>query len=101
MDGYCDEATHRRIRGEYALVAGDDLSKVTLRVVDDLDRVLPGPDGCQVRHGLAVREPGQAVAVTAAICVDLMGNFDARVVRAGRQRLEDLLGDFRAQAGPR
>ncbi len=101
VDGYCNEATHRRLRGEYALVAGDELSKVTLRVVNDLDRVLPGPDGYQVRHGLAVREPGHSVAVTAAICVDLMGNIDARVVRAGRQRLEDLLRDFRAQAGSR
>ncbi len=101
VDGYCDEASHRRIRAEYALVAGDDLSKVTLRVVNDLDRVRPGPDGYQVRHGLAGRDIDQTVAVTAAICVDLMENLDPRVVRAGRQRLEDLLGEFRAQAGSR
>jgi hypothetical protein len=98
-DVYCDEQTHRRIRDEYALVAGDELSKVTLRVVDDVQRALPGPDGYQIRHALAVCAPDRAVAVTAAICVDLMEHLDTRVVRAGRRRLEDLLREFRAQAG--
>jgi hypothetical protein len=101
VDVYCEEQTHQRIRGEYGLVTGDELSKVTLRVVDDLDRVLPGPGRHQARSGLAVRVPGAAVAVTAAVCVDLMENLDTRVVAAGRQRLDGLLREFRAQAGTR
>lgn len=99
VDVYCDERTHARIRDEYGLVAGSDLSKVTLRVVDNLELVAAAGHEDEVPAVHAKDEPRLAVAVTAAVCVDLMESLDTRVVRAGRQRLEELLARFRKQSG--
>jgi DNA-binding Lrp family transcriptional regulator len=91
---YCEESTHRDLSSHYGLVPGDEMSNVVIRVVEDLERVAEPPD--RDLHALVpARDPRHLLAVVAAVGVDLMDNLDSRVARAGRQRVEALLNDFR------